>query len=54
MISRSELMHHRLQAWMRENKCSDLEYIGIRNNEHYYRIDSHEVAVSSIIDFDEV
>ena len=25
MISRNELMHHRLQAWMRENKCDDLE-----------------------------
>jgi hypothetical protein len=28
MISRDELMHHRLQAWLRENKCDDLEYLG--------------------------
>ena len=28
MISKAELMHHRLQAWMRENKCDDIEYLG--------------------------
>ena len=27
-ISSSNLMHHRLQAWLRENKCKDIEYLG--------------------------
>lgn len=54
MISRAELMHHRLQAWMREWKCGDIEYIGLRNGEHYYRIGEHEVSVNQIEDFDQV
>ena len=28
MISRDDLMHHRLQAWLRENKSDELEYLG--------------------------
>jgi len=54
MISRDELMHHRLQAWMRENKCKDLEYLGERPDicgeiKHWYRIaGEHEVSVDCI------
>jgi hypothetical protein len=52
--SKSELMHLRLQAFMREFSCSDIEYIGEKNGEHYYRIADHEVPVSSIEDLEEV
>jgi hypothetical protein len=50
----SELMHLRLQAWLREYKCDDIEYLGVREGEHYYRIAEHEVPVSSIEDLEEV
>jgi hypothetical protein len=50
----SELMHMRLQAWMREYKCEDIEYLGVREGEHYYRIAEHEVPVSSIEDLEQV
>lgn len=50
----SELMHLRLQAWLREYKCDDIEYLGIREGEHYYRIAEHEVPVSSIEDLEQV
>lgn len=53
-ISQSELMHHRLQAWMREWNCSDIEYLGLRKGEYYYRIGEHEVPVSAIEGFDKV
>ena len=53
MISRDELMHHRLQAWLRENKCEDLEYLGfypdtLGVDKHWYRIAEHEVTVDCI------
>ena len=50
----SELMHLRLQAWLREYNCDDIEYLGIREGEHYYRIAEHEVPVSSIEDLEQV
>ena len=46
--SNSELMHMRLQAWLREYKCDDIEYLGERDGEHYYRIADNEVSVSNI------
>jgi len=52
--SKSELMHLRLQAFLREFKCSDIEYIGLKKGEHYYRISNQEVPVSSIEDLEEV
>ena len=50
----SELMHLRLQAWLREHSCDDIEYLGVREGEHYYRIAEHEVPVSSIEDLEQV
>ena len=53
-ISSSDLMHHRLQAWLRENKCKDIEYLGERESyksgekQHFYRIGEHEVPVDAI------
>ena len=52
MISRQELMHHRLQAWLREYSCADIEYVGIINDEHHYRIAEHTVPVSCIEDLE--
>ena len=53
-ISTKDLMHHRLQAWLRENKCKDIEYLGERESyksgkkQHFYRIGEHEVPVDAI------
>ena len=57
MISRDDLMHHRLQAWLRENKCDDLEYLGfypdtLGVHKHWYRIADHEVTVDCIEDLE--
>ena len=47
-------MHHRLQAWLRENSCKDIEYLGERESyksgekQHFYRIGEHEVPVDAI------
>ena len=46
MATKAELMHYRLQAWIRENDSSELEYLGIRSDilgveQHYYRIGEH-------------
>ena len=30
MPTKSELMHYRLQAWLRENQCDEFEYLGER------------------------
>ena len=53
-ISSADLMHHRLQAWLRENKCKDIEYLGERESyksgkkQHFYRIGEHEVPIDAI------
>ena len=53
-ISSADLMHHRLQAWLRENKCKDIEYLGERESyksgkkQHFYRIGEQEVPVDAI------
>ncbi len=57
MISRDELMHHRLQAWLRENSSADLEYLGFYPDtfgvdKHWYRIADHEVTVDCIEDLE--
>jgi len=57
MISRDELMHHRLQAWLRENKCDDIEYLGEYEDtlgimKYWYRIADHEVTVDCIEDLE--
>ena len=36
-------MHYRLQAWLRENKCADISYIGVKTDhtgeeKHFYKI----------------
>lgn len=52
MISRDELMHHRLQAWLRENHCDDMEYLGDWDDKHWYRVGPHEVSADQIEDLE--
>ena len=53
MPTKSELMHYRLQAWLRENQCDEFEYLGERPDalgvpQHWYRIADHEVTVDQV------
>ena len=53
MPTQKELMHHRLQAMLREHTFKDLEYIGVRSDsigveQHWYRIAGVEVPVDAI------
>ena len=57
MISKSELMHHRLQAWLRENVSDDVEYLGYKPDvlgemNHWYRFGEHEVTVDCVDDIE--
>ena len=59
MRSKSELIHYRLQAMLREHNWSDLEYLGVRPDivgidQHWYRIGEAEVPVDSIEELDNV
>ena len=52
-MKKSELVHWRLQAMLRENSFSDLKYIGVKPdsvgiNQHWYNINGHEVPVDAI------
>ena len=54
MPTKTELIHHRLQAMLREHSFSDLEYLGERKSyksgelQHWYRIGENEVPVDAI------
>jgi|TARA_A100001391_G_C4886436_1_gene229622 hypothetical protein len=58
MPTKTELIHHRLQAMLREHSFSDLEYLGERKSyksgelQHFYRIGDHEVPVDAIEDLE--
>ena len=52
-VSKSELIHHRLQAMLREHSFSDLKYLGVRPDsvcidQHWYMIGDNEVPVDAI------
>ena len=52
-MKKSELIHWRLQAMLREHKCSDLAYLGVRKDsigmpQHWYMIGDNEVPVDAI------
>jgi len=56
-VSQSELIHHRLQAMLREHSFSDLEYLGVKPDsigvpQHWYLIGGHEVPVDAIMELD--
>ena len=44
MITEKELKHYRLQAWLREHKCDDIEYLGEKSGDYWYRIGPHEIT----------
>ena len=58
MTTKTELMHYRLQAILREHSFPDLEYLGERpsyktgNNVPWYRIGGAEVPVDAITELD--
>jgi len=52
-MKRSELIHWRLQAMLREHSFPDLQYLGVRPdsigiNQHWYSIGGNEVPVDAI------
>ena len=56
-MKKSELIHWRLQAMLREDRFSDLEYLGVKPDsigvqQHWYLIGGHEVPVDAIIELD--
>jgi hypothetical protein len=55
MPTKSELIHLKIQAAMRENIFAEdqMKYLGVRDDEHWYLVGGeHEVAVSSIEEFE--
>ena len=53
MPTKSELMHYRLQAWLRENQCEEFEYLGEKPDalgipQHWYSIAGTEVTAGQI------
>ena len=53
--NRNELMHQRLQAWLRENESDDVEYLGYYDDvlgqpNYWYRIGKYDVTVDCIED----
>ncbi len=58
-VSKSELIHHRLQAMLREHSFRDLKYLGIRPDsigidQHWYMIGDNEVPVDAIQELESV
>ena len=56
-MKKSELIHWRLQAMLREHSFSDLQYLGVRPdsigiNQHWYSIDGNEVPVDAITELE--
>ena len=56
-VSKSDLIHHRLQAMLREHSFSDLKYLGVRPDsigmdQHWYMIGDNEVPVDAITELE--
>ena len=56
-MKKSELIHWRLQAMLREHKFSDLAYLGVRKDsicmpKHWYMIGDNEVPVDAITELE--
>ena len=55
MPTKSDLMHYRLQALLREHNWSDLEYLGEDDKRgHMYRLGNVEVPVENITELDAI
>jgi len=58
MVTKTELLHWRLQAVLREHSFPDLEYIGKKKSYktgklvHWYRVGEQEVPVDAITEFE--
>ena len=58
MTTKTELIHYRLQAMLREHSFSDLEYLGERESyksgelQHWYMIGDNEVPVDAITELE--
>ena len=57
IMKKSELIHWRLQAMLREHSFRDLQYLGVRPDsigidQHWYRIGEAEVPVDAITELD--
>ena len=58
-VSKSELIHHRLQAMLREHSFRDLKYLGVRPDsigidQQWYMIGENEVPVDAITELESV
>ena len=58
-VSKSELIHHRLPAMLREHSFSDLKYLGVKPDsvgidQHWYMIGDNEVPVDAIQELESV
>ena len=56
-MKKSELIHYRLQAMLREHSFSDLKYIGVNPDSigmphHWYKIGDNEVPCDSITELE--
>ena len=56
-MKRSELIHWRLQAMLREHSFPALQYLGVRPdsigiNQHWYMIGDNEVPVDAITELE--
>ena len=58
MPTQIDLLHHRLQAILRDYNMPDLEYIGEKKSwksgeiVHWYKIEEAEVPIDAITEFD--
>ena len=56
-MKKSELIHWRLQAMLREHSFSDLQYLGVKPDsigipQHWYSIEGNEVPVDAITELE--
>ncbi len=52
MVTKTELIHYRLQAILREHSMPDLEYLGEDDRGYKYRIGSAEVYADQITELE--
>jgi len=56
-MKKSDLIHWRLQAILREHNMPDLQYLGVKPDsigvpQHWYGINGHEVPVDAIVELE--
>ncbi len=52
MVTKTDLIHYRLQAILREHSMPDLEYLGEDDRGHLYRIGTAEVYADQITELE--